>query len=169
MLIALEEQEKTALMTRQQPFKWKILVRRDEWGNVLQPGDVVKRVIPINRKNRDNQPVSSDLFNRAKIRGSFEAEYEYAVEYVVDDKGCIECSFSDAGYFLFNWGVHHKTNLGMTTKREQSEEPCKAPNGNMLHVWYWRYSEVDREDYEKLPSRKQAEKIKKRGLDPTQE
>lgn len=162
LLIALEEQETSAYQRRQKPFTWKILVRRDEWGNIPQPGDVVTRRIPINRKNRDSQPTTSREYNAARVRGSFSTEFEQMIEYPVDEKGCIECTFSDAGYFLFNWGIHHKTNRGMCNKRELSTEPCKAPNGNMLHVHYWRYSEVDAADYEALEPRKKDD-TKKRG------
>lgn len=163
LLIALEEQEKREMRPGGKPFMWKILVRRDEWGNVPQPGEKVVRTIPVNRKNRDHQPVKSQQYNAAMVRGSFEDEYEVKNEYVVDDKGCIECSFTDAGYFLFNWGIHHKTNRGMCDKRELSTEPCKAPSGNMMHVHYWRYSEVDHIDYEALPPRTVDKGAKKRG------
>lgn len=159
ILIALEEQEN---LRGQQPFKWKIEVIKDEWGNVPQPGEKLIRAIPKNRKNRDGVPVGSREFNNAMVRGSYADEFEDRIEYVIDDKGCIECTFSDAGYYLFNWGIHGKTRRGMCNKREYSGEPCKAPNGDKIHVHYWRYAEMDKDMYAALPVRK-PEETKKRG------
>lgn len=154
LLIALDEQEKREMRPGGHPFKWKILVRRDEWGEIPMPGDVVVRRIPINRKDRDSRPVSPAEINMAKINGSYDERFIQQNEYPVDPKGCIECTFQDAGYFLFNWGVFHKTNRGMTTKPEISQEAVKMPNSdNMKHVWYWRYSEVDADEYAALPTR----------------
>lgn len=158
-LIALDRQEKSQMRPGGHPFTWKILVRRDEWGNPPSPGDKIRRVIPINRKDEDSRPVSPKVFNSARVDGSFANRFEEVREFVVDSKGCITCGFQDAGYFLFNWGIHHKTGYGLSNKPEYSSEPVHppgAPEGTMMHVHYWRYSEVDAEDYEKLPTLKKA-------------
>lgn len=163
-LIALEEQEKSQRMrSGGQPFVWKILVRRDEWGNAPAPGEKVVRRIAINRKNLDHQPIRSTEINAAMVDGSYSEKFEDIREFEVDSKGCISCTFEDAGYFLFNWGIHHKTNRGMCGKQEYSAEPVPSPSGDKLHVHYWRYSEVDVDDYQQLPLR-EAPKRKKRGV-----
>jgi hypothetical protein len=165
LLIALEEQEKEEQRkgVAGKPFTWKILIRRDEFGNVPQPGEVVERVEPINRKDRKHHPVRPGDLNAARTDGTFKEKYESRREYIVDPRGCIECSFQDAGYFLFNWGVHHKTNRGICNKPEHSGEPVKTPDGQHLHVWYWRYSEVDKGTYAELPERTLEKPTKKRG------
>ena len=148
------------------PFEWKILVRRDEWGNAPAPGEKVARRVPINRKfldNNDARYTHSTQINQAKVDGSYPDRFEESREYEVDEKGCITCHFDDAGYFLFNWGIHHKTNRGMCSKPEYSTEPVLSPSGDKLHVHYWRYSEVDADDYRQLPNR-EAPKRKKRGV-----
>ena len=162
-LVGLEQQYAT---NRANPFVWKILVRRDEWGNVPAPGEKVVRRIPKNRKwvqNNEAKYTSSAQLNSAKVDGSYSDTFEEVREFEVDDKGCISCTFDDAGYFLFNWGVHHKTGRGMCSKPEYSTEPVAAPNGNKLHVHYWRYSEVDVDDYQQLPQREKKTR-KKRGV-----
>lgn len=166
-LVALEHHDRAQRMrSGGQPFIWTVQVRRDEWGNVPSPGDKVVRKVPINRKNLDYQPVRSSVLNSAMVDGSFSEKFEDIREFEVDSKGCISCMFDDAGYFLFNWGVHHKTNRGMCGKQEYSTEPVGAPNGNKLHVHYWRYSEVDADDYKKLPKRDKSPRGK-RGVDET--
>lgn len=104
--------------------------------------------------------------NAAMIDGSFSERFEANRRYVVDEKGCIQCRFTDAGYFLQHWGVHFRTNRGMCGKPEISKEPCKTRTGEMLHVWYWRYAEVDAAQYAKLSPRQtdiETNRQKKRG------
>lgn len=161
-LVALAEQEQNAVRGGQQ-FKWKIQVRRDEWGNVPGPGDVVVRTMPKNLKDRKSSPTPSGEINAAIIDGSFAERFEDRYEYVVDEKGCITCTFTDAGYFLQNWGVHFRTNRGLSGRPEYSKEPCKAPSGGMLHVHYWRYAEVPAADYATLPPRGADTKKQTRG------
>lgn len=163
ILIALEALDKQHNRVGGKPFTWKIQVLRDEWGNVPQPGEVVNRVLPINRKNRKSHPVPGRVLNAARMDGSFAEKFEQRVEYVVDPKGCIECTFNDATYFLFNWGVHFRTGYGMCGKDQHSQEPVKSPNGQTLHVWYWRYTEVPADRYEKLPERVADPAVVKRG------
>lgn len=153
ILMALDHSEKQNNRVGGNPFMWKIQVLRDEWGNVPQPGEIIARVEPINRKNRKYHPVAARVLNAAKVDGSFSEKFEHRRQYVVDPKGCIECTFHDAGYFLFNWGVHFRTGYGLCGKDEHSREPVKAPNGQTMHIWYWRYAEVPVKEYEKLDPR----------------
>lgn len=153
ILVALEHLEAQNNRVGGKPFVWKIKVLRDEWGNVPKPGEIVERAIPVNRKNRKFHPVPARVLNSAIVDGSFSERFEDRHQYAVDPKGCIECTFHDAAYFLFNWGVHYKTGYGMCGKDEHSREPVKAPDGQTLHVWYWRYAEVPRAAYETLADR----------------
>ena len=125
-LIALEQHDQQQRMRPGgRPFEWKILVRRDEWGNAPAPGEKVARRVPINRKfldNNDARYTHSTQINQAKVDGSYPDRFEESREYEVDEKGCITCHFDDAGYFLFNWGIHHKTNRGMCSKPEYSTD-----------------------------------------------
>jgi hypothetical protein len=170
ILIALEHLDRQNNRVGGRPFTWTIQVKRDEWGNVPQPGDVVERVIPINRKDRKHHPVSAREMNAAIVDGSFSERFERRIPYVVDNKGCIRCTYVDAGYFLFNWGVHYKTGFGICGKSEYSEEPVKTPGGQHLHVHYWRYAEAPKEFYDKLPERKiEPETQVKRGRPPKED
>lgn len=148
VLIELAKLETTALRSRRKPQTWNIFVLRDQWGNVPGPGDKVIKI--------DKRPDLGTSGNRniAKLDGSYAERYEDRIEYEVDEKGCITCTFTDAGHFLNLWGVHGRTNRTMTTKPEHSEEPCDCPGGGKKHVWYWRYKEVTAAEYEKLPRRK---------------
>lgn len=166
IMIALGEREIKELQTPDADrFRWKIQVLCDEWGNPPQPGDIVTRVVMKGLYKRDGIPTSSKVMSRAKIDGSYSKRFEDRFKYVVDDKGCIECGFTAAGYFLNVYGVHAITRHGMTTKPELSGEPSKSPSGQMLHVHYWRYKEMDKAMYEALPKIKKGDAAK-RGLLP---
>ena len=144
-------------------FRWKIKVLCDEWGNAPQPGDAVERVVMKGLYKRDGVPVGSTVMSRAKVDGSYSDRFENRYKYVVDDKGCVECGFTAAGYFLNVYGVHSITGYSLTTKLEHSGGPSKAPDGQMLHVHYWRYKEMDKAMYEALPKLKKDDNPK-RGL-----
>jgi len=164
IMIGLGDREKRELeMQDGDRFRWKIKVLRDEWGNKLQPGDVVERVVMKGLYKRDGIPVASTEMSRAKVDGSYKDRFENRYRYTVDDKGCVECGFTAAGYFLNVYGVHAITGYSLTTKPVHSTEPSKAPNGQMLHVWYWRYSETDAAMYDALPKIKKSDDPK-RGL-----
>ena len=157
VMIEMAAREDERLKARQDPMLWKILVLRDEFGNIPNPGDVV---VKVNKKpmKRGTKPISSKERNMAILDGSYSEKFENRIEYVVDEKGCIECSFTDAVHFLNLWGVHLKTGRTMTTKKEHSTDPCEAPGGRMLHVHYYRYMEQTRESYNLRPGRKHREK-----------
>lgn len=157
IMIALGAREQKELqMQDKDRFRWKIKVLCDEWGNKPQPGTIVTRVVMKGLYKRDGIPTSSKGMSRAKVDGSYSSRFEDRYDYEVDDKGCIECGFTAAGYFLNVYGVHSVTGYSLTTKLEHSTGPSKAPDGKMLHVHYWRYKEMDAAMYEAEP------KIKKR-------
>jgi len=145
--------------------KWKIQVVKDEWGNPPKPGDVITRKIQRKLVDRAGRKLRSNAVNAMKRQGSFERRYIDKREFVVDDKGCIECSYDDAGWFLSTYGVHYESGEGLGGHRELSSDVCKAPDGNMLHVHYWRYSEAPRV-YDELPNLTEPETKTKRGLPP---
>jgi hypothetical protein len=166
VLEELEAMESEAIMSRDADslMKWKLKVIRDEWGNPPRPGDKVIKInkLPLNKRGKSLPP---DELNLAMLDGSYAKRFEKHVPYTIDEKGCIECSFTDAGYFLIHHGIHGKTERTMNTKEEHSTEPVDAPNGSKIHVWYWRFMEVDAEDYKNLPKLKKTDEPK-RGLDP---
>lgn len=136
------------------PFRWKILILRDEWGNHPKPGEVVTREIPINRVKRDGDLVTPRVLSKAKKDGSYSKRYVKQRKFEIDKKGCITCKFSDAVYFLSNWGYNKKTNSAITNKPEYSYEPVDMRDptkGQKKHVRYWRNAEMDKEGYAALP------------------
>jgi len=164
IMIALGEREvREAQMSDPDRFRWKIQVLCDEWGNKPQQGDVVTRVANKNLYKRAGIPTSSKEISRSKIDGSYSKRFEDRYDYVVDDKGCVECGFTAAGYFLNVYGVHAVTKYSLTTKPELSGGPSKAPNGDMIHVHYWRYKEMDAAAYEALSEIEKSDDPK-RGL-----
>lgn len=134
-----------------QRWLWTIQVLCDEWGNKPRPGDKVERVVMKGLYKRDGIPVPSTDMSRAKIDGSYSERFEDRFAYPVDNKGCAKCGFTPAGYFLNAYGVHSLTGYAMCRKSELSSGPSKAPNGQMLHVHYWRYKEMDAAMYAALP------------------
>lgn len=134
-------------------FKWRIKVLRDEWGQPRYPGESIERTIPINRMKRDKELVTPRVLSKAKRDGSYQRKYIRIRKYKIDQKGCFECGFDDAVYFLNNWGYNKKTNTSVTSKPEHSWEPVDMRDptkGQKKHIRYWRYAEMDRMDYANL-------------------
>ena len=156
----LDRQQREAYKYNEKPLQWRILVVRDEFGEAPQPGDIVSRPMPINREKADPDDMSA-----ARRDGTFEEKYIRKNDYLVDEKGCIQCPYADASYFLMNYGMDFRTRKGICRKREVSVEPRKLRDGSYKHIWYWRFAEVPAGEYAKLPERKQEdeEKTKKRG------
>ena len=151
VLCAVFELDFEETSARRIGYRWKLKVLRDEWGNIPRPGDVVEMVRPKNRKDRDHRPVSPEVLNAAMADGSFSSRFEMKRQYIVDEKGCIECVFEDAVEFLRDYGVHSVTGFALPHgKPEHSQDPAKAPDGSMLHIWYWRYREMDNHQYSQL-------------------
>lgn len=141
-------------------FMWKIKVLCDEYGTPPKQGDVVSRTI------REAHQVYSDELkhtlhntadmNVAIVSDSFNGEYNTRIDFIVDEKGCIECAFDDAHYFLFGYGVHGRTGKVINPQRalRVTATPSRMKSGphagQMKHIHYWRYKEVDNEQYEAL-------------------
>ena len=147
-------------------FTWKLLVLRDEWGNPPVPGEYVtkRQLKPLD--TAPGKPATSRELTEDKRAGDYDKKWIDEIRYQIDAKGCIVCEFQDAAYFLMSFGVHGKSGRPISMHRkptskdwegpemrrpELSNRPVEAPDGNKLHVWYWRYQEVDRDEYEKLP------------------
>jgi len=146
--------------------KFKIQVLKDEWGNVPKPGDIVTRKIQKKMVDRAGRKLRGNAVNDMKRRGTFDKKYIDVREFVVDDKGCIECDYDDAGWLLATYGVHCDSDAAMGGRREFSKAPCEAPDGQMMHVHYWRYKEAPPWLYSELPDLTKTEPKKKRGLSP---
>lgn len=130
---------------------WKIRVLKDEWGNPPKPGDVLVRKIQRPLRDRAGRKMRSTTIKDMKRRGTFEKNYIEKHEFKVDNKGCIECEYEHAAWFLSTYGIHYETRAALGGHREFSSEPCKSPSGGMLHVHYWRYEEAPPWVYETLP------------------
>ena len=159
VLKSLALQEEKALKERRDPMLWKIYVIRDEWGNVPNPGEPVYKVNKSDLK-RGDKLVSGNEMNVAMMDGSYSEQFEDRRPYEIDEKGCIECSFTDAGSFLQTRGMHAKSNRPMTTYKSPSSEPVKAPDGKMHLIHYYLYREITKEAYENLPKRAKSNKPK---------
>ena len=156
--------------------RYKILVMRDEWGNVPQPGDkVIHKIAKPFKDARGRRLPSKNPYLRD---GTYERKFMNVREYTVDERGCIECDYRSAAFFISQYGVHYDPKGGAVCRRKElSGGTCRvmgpdgAPiplldgNGNQMvdangnprfvekYVWYWRYKEVPPWDYENLPLR----------------
>lgn len=157
-------------------FKWKIKVMRDEWGNEPEPGDKVVRKIQKPLFYGPGKPVPAHDINIDKVNGEYEKKWISTVTYVVDSKGCIVCEFRDAVYFLRAFGIHSRSKHKLCRHKDpHSLEP--APTGKInekgepekLHVWYHRYREVTKQEYETLPEIEKIDKPKRGRPAKTQE
>jgi hypothetical protein len=156
-------------MPAESRFYWKLYCKRDEWGNAPAKGDIVYRRIQKPMMHGPGKHVTASELSLDIVNGTYDKKWHRYIPYKVDEKGCITCEFNDASYFIRSFGIHpiskrggHPMSLHL---REHSEEPVKAPDGNMLHVWYWRFMEMDGETYKKLPKLTER-KEPKRGFLP---
>jgi hypothetical protein len=145
-------------------MRWKIRAIQDEWGNKYKPGDKVTRRIQKPLKDKAGRKYRSNAINDFIRRGTFEKMFIELREFVVDDKGCIDCSYDDAAWFLTEFGTHYNSGVALCGRRELSSGPCKAPDGSERHIRYWRFSEAPQEVYEQLPALK---KTRKRASSPS--
>jgi hypothetical protein len=151
-----------------EPRKWKLQVLCDAWGDVPKPGDVVTRKVTRQFKDRAGRKLRSRAVNQMIIQGGYDKAFVQKFDFVVDEKGCIECDFESAGDFLMDYGVHFETGEGLGGRRELSGGPCKAPDGSIKHVRYWRYKEAPPWVYDKLPVLTKKRKKKQSSTSPTQ-
>lgn len=147
----LEKEEKERLYTGN-PRKFKLRVLRDEWGNEPKPGDKVVRKIERQYRDKAGRKLRINHIHDLQRRGLFEKDFVIRREFEVDEKGCIECLFDDAGHFLLEFGKHFESGMAICGRKELSGGPCRAPDGSMKHVWYWRFDEAPPWVYDKLPS-----------------
>jgi len=157
------EEDNLSSLTVEDRLRWKIQILKDEWGNKPRPGDVLVRRIQKKPKDRKGNMVGGDQLSADMRMGNYDEKWIRKVNYQVDEKGCITCTFDAAVFFLNTRGIHYKTRrpVGTTIHPEYSTEPVKAPSGEMLHVHYWLYTEVDKKAWAALPKIEENKKPKR--------
>lgn len=163
----LGETEKKELLRGRPTRKYRIRAIKDEWGNPYWPGDVVRRKIEEPKKDIEGQKYTNRALKKWRISGEYDKMFVSYNEYVVDKKGCIECTFEDAGFFLMDHGIHYETGFAICGRKEMTRDPCKAPNGQMLHIHNWLYQEVPPWIYDTLPKLVKPKPESKRGKKET--
>jgi hypothetical protein len=157
VLQALEAYYKDLHMPDEQRFRWKLLIMRDDWGNVPNPGDEYILRIKKPYKHRDGKSVTIGELNIDKATGMHDEKWIREVPYIVDSKGCITCTYDHAMILLRRHGMYYKTGKGgpplSMHKIPHSPEVAKCPDGSHKHKWYWQVKEVDKETYDKMPDR----------------
>jgi hypothetical protein len=134
-------------------IKWTLQVLCDEWGNPPVPGEKVIRKTLRPLQHSEGKPLTGIEINQMKMDGTYEKKYVKETPYKIDKKGCISCMFEDAVSLLNRFGVHGKSGVPISHhKKSHSAEPAKTPDGQMKHVHYHRYKEVDKEMYKAIPS-----------------
>lgn len=144
-------------------FKWKLHVKRDEWGNEGLPGDIIEFKVQKKLEHGKGKPVTSAELTADKLNGDYDKKWTKIHKYKIDDKGCITLGFMHAARFLNIWGVHSISNRIISKhKQEHSGGPQVTPDlSKKLHVWYWRYFEAHKEYYAKLPTLKPRDGAKR--------
>lgn len=155
MLAWLQQDEAKNMRTGQQQ-KWHIQVLTDEWGNKPSKGGIVKRKLALPPVDKAGRTLRSNVVKDMQRRGTWERDYVETREFVIDEKGCIECSYDDAVYFLSQYGIHFETRAGLCGRREISSRQCKSPEGGMKYIRYWRYVEAPPWVYKDLDKIKKA-------------
>ena len=124
----------------------------DAHGNPVKPGDKVKRWIKKSLY-REGVPMPGREQNTSVLNGTWEQDFQKFDEYTVDKKGCIFVSAADAElYFLSHFGVHGHSGARMSMHPERSGPSVVDPvTGETKKTIYWRFKEVDKEQYARLP------------------
>ena len=167
VLQALEAYYNDLHIPEEQKFKWKLQVR-DEWGNILHPGE--KFILRIKKpyKLRNGKSATIGQINVDIATGMHDEKWVREIPYIVDSKGCITCTYDHAMIFLRRNGMHYRTGKGgppiSMHKDPHSPEPAKAPNGSHIHKWYWLVKEISKKDYDELPTMEKRVGIR-RGID----
>jgi hypothetical protein len=158
LLVELSKLDNEQMLRNQSRFTWKIETLRDEWGNVPNPGDKVCRTHKRPLDRGAGKPIPGSELSQMKIDGSYKDELEYVSEFIVDEKGCIDCTLHDAIHFLNLWGIHYKTKKPLCDKKATSKTVVERADGQMLHVHYHRFKEANKQRYSQLPKRKKVDK-----------
>jgi len=116
---------------------WKIRVLKDVYGNKVKPGDVIVHSVQNKPVNSAGRMLRISALNDMIRRGTYDKDYVDRREFIVDDDNCIKCFFSDAFYFLYEFGVNEDNGQPLTGRPEFSK---KAKGAKQKH--YWRFHEV---------------------------
>lgn len=148
-LMIIGESELQRASDGEQLLKFKLKCRCDQWGAELNPGSIVTHFVP----SKAWKGASPKDESRAKQIGQYDRLYKKALQYKVDEKGCISVPFHSASYFIQQYGVHPITKMPITKKQELSIEPVLVKKGGTekKHVHYWRFEEVTERQYNELP------------------
>jgi hypothetical protein len=124
---------------------------RDEWGNVVEPGDTIRRKFKRSLTVR-GKLIPAKTLNSWKRAGVYEQKRFTFREFKADSKGCIKVNALDCEYFLTHYGIHAISGMPISFyHREHGEDLAMCPDGQMRHPWYWRCKEMTKEMYAKLP------------------
>lgn len=138
----------------------------DEWGNVPNPGEYIERVVERPLK-RNRKPIPGNQLSSWKRMGIYDKKMTDTHKFLVDEKGCIHVDAKEALYFLGVFGVHGKTGMPISYhKIPHSKEPVDVPGSDKkLHVHYYRFKEIEKHEWEKLPKRKASTEPKRQSDD----
>lgn len=132
--------------------KYKLKVIEGKYREKIYPGDTVVRRHKKPLYIRPGIPIPAKDQNTAMRLGKWEEKFERHEKFVVDAKGCIDCSADDAWYFLTKFGIHGKSRAEISPHPEFSAEPMRNPANNQMQiVRYWRFEELDAAEYAAAP------------------
>jgi hypothetical protein len=145
---------------RKDPSKqYHLFVIEGKFREKIYPGDKVIRRHKKSLYIRPGIPIPGRDLNTIVRLGQWEDKMERHEKFIVDSKGCISVSADDAWYFLTKFGIHGKSGAQISPHPEFSGEPMRNPsNGKTQIVRYWRYKELDLEEYEAAPEIEQRPK-----------
>ena len=138
---------------KQMPMRrFKIKVLKDMWGKPVQPGDKVEWV-----RNRKTRTPFGVKMRHAHIASMISQGREREVidfgEATVDNKGCIDVGFFDAGMLLNTRGVFlNNPKIPLTQYKETSTKPSHNNQADKFQLQhFWLYQEVPMAIYNELP------------------
>ena len=145
-------------------FRFKIRCLRDRWGNKFFKGDSITREYKKPHE-RAGRILSSKEIGNLISTGRYRREFVVEKKFDLDDKGCIDCSFGEAVYFLTQNGIHFRDKTRITKLDEFSRNPVKEGMQQEIHKWNWRFEEAPPNEHAKLePIGERPKDYKARGL-----
>ena len=129
--------------------RYRVLVRKDKWGQPVKPGDLVEWRMGMRTRDFQGRKYTITRIKDMERRGELRT-IETWHEATVDEHGCISIPFEDALHLLSTRGTFWRSGRPLSGYRETAKEATAIPGGGGRLQHFWLYAEVPEAEYQKL-------------------